>query len=81
MVTFSFSFFFSLKVGQDLADADNAEVHRRSLKNKVAESFSRINVVEQECQAEQNIQKQVICHSVLFRNTALMHFSFGFPYF
>ncbi|XP_028059807.1 tropomyosin isoform X2 [Camellia sinensis] len=45
--------------GQKLSDAEDPEVSRRDLDNKIAEIISQTTVEEQECQAEQTIHKQV----------------------
>ncbi|KAL7256785.1 hypothetical protein ACSBR1_010685 [Camellia fascicularis] len=51
---------FLPKAGQKLSDAENPEVSRRDLDNKIAEIYSQTTVEEQECQAEQTIHKQVV---------------------
>ncbi|CAL5325177.1 unnamed protein product [Camellia sinensis] len=49
----------SMNDGQKLSDAEDPEVSRRDLDNKIAEIISQTTVEEQECQAEQTIHKQV----------------------
>ncbi|KAI8032318.1 hypothetical protein LOK49_LG01G03891 [Camellia lanceoleosa] len=49
----------SMNDGQKLSDAEDPEVRRRDLDNKIAEIISQTTVEEQECQAEQTIHKQV----------------------
>ncbi|GMP29097.1 hypothetical protein CsSME_00004360 [Camellia sinensis var. sinensis] len=51
---------FLPKAGQKLSDAEDPEVSRRDLDNKIAEIISQTTVEEQECQAEQTIHKQVV---------------------
>ncbi|KAF5961755.1 hypothetical protein HYC85_002964 [Camellia sinensis] len=50
---------FLPKAGQKLSDAEDPEVSRRDLDNKIAEIISQTTVEEQECQADQTIHKQV----------------------
>ncbi|XP_028059808.1 tropomyosin isoform X3 [Camellia sinensis] len=50
----------SMNDGQKLSDAEDPEVSRRDLDNKIAEIISQTTVEEQECQAEQTIHKQVV---------------------
>ncbi|KAI8533805.1 hypothetical protein RHMOL_Rhmol10G0037800 [Rhododendron molle] len=45
--------------GNDLRDAEDAEVSRRALENQIAELVSQTNIEEQECQAELNARNQV----------------------
>ncbi|KAI8533804.1 hypothetical protein RHMOL_Rhmol10G0037800 [Rhododendron molle] len=49
----------SMNNGNDLRDAEDAEVSRRALENQIAELVSQTNIEEQECQAELNARNQV----------------------
>ncbi|XP_058187423.1 uncharacterized protein LOC131304262 [Rhododendron vialii] len=49
----------SMNNGNDLCDAEDAEVSRRALENQIAELVSQTNIEEQECQAELNACNQV----------------------